>query len=56
MGPTFAKIFACYRGHLGPSGRKLQIEFENEFPGPFGPGPKKSKTESKKKKVKIVEK
>ena len=41
----------CYRGHLGPSGPKLQVdsEFENGFPGPFwAPGPKKSKTESKK--------
>ena len=28
----------CYRGHLGPSGRKLQIEFEIQFPGPLGPG------------------
>ena len=44
--PRCAKTFARYRGHLGPSGRKLQIEFENGFPGPFGPGPKKSKTES----------
>ena len=42
------KNFARYRGHLGPSGRKLQIEFENGLPGPLGPGPKKSKTESKK--------
>ena len=25
-------------GHLGCSGPKLQIEFENEFPGPLGPG------------------
>ena len=33
---------------MSPSGPKLQIEFENEFPGSVGPGPKKSKTESKK--------
>ena len=26
------KAFARYRGHLGPSGLKLQTEFENEFP------------------------
>ena len=31
----------CYRGHLGLSGRKLQIEFENGFPGPPGPGAQK---------------
>ena len=37
----FAKTFARYKGHLGPSGRKLQIEFENGFPGPFGPGAQK---------------
>ena len=36
-----AKTFARYRGHLGPSGRKLQIEFENGFLGPFGPGAQK---------------
>ena len=36
-----AKTFARYKGHLGLRGRKLQIEFENEFPGPLGPGPKK---------------
>ena len=42
---VIAKTFARYRGHLGPSGQKLQIEFENGFPGPE---PKKSKTESKK--------
>ena len=34
---SVAKTFARYRGHLGLSGRKLQIEFENGFPGPFGP-------------------
>ena len=28
-----AKAFARYRGHLGTSGQKLQIEFENEFSG-----------------------
>ena len=33
-----AKTFARYRGHLGPSGRKLQIEFEKEFPGLLGFG------------------
>ena len=31
----------CYRGHLGFSGRKLQIEFENGFPGPPSPGAQK---------------
>ena len=38
---SIAKTFARYRGHLGPSGRKLQIEFENGFPGPPGPGAQK---------------
>ena len=43
----------CYRGHLGLSGRKLQIEFENGFPAPPAPapGPKKSRTESKRVKI-----
>ena len=50
-----AKTFARYRGHLGPSGPKLQIEFGNGFPGPFGPGPPKSPRQSRKR-VKIVEK
>ena len=36
-----AKTFARYRGHLDPSDRELQIEFENGFPGPFGPGAQK---------------
>ena len=36
-----AKTFARYRGHLGPSGQKLQIEFENGLPGPPGPGAQK---------------
>ena len=31
----------CYRGHLGPSGRKLQMEFESGFPGSPGPGAQK---------------
>ena len=31
------KPWPCYRGHLGPSGRKLQIESEKGFPGPPGP-------------------
>ena len=30
--------WTCYRGHLGLSGPKLQIESENEFPCPFGCG------------------
>ena len=38
----YCETFARYRGHLGTSGPKLQIESENEFPGPLGPGPKKS--------------
>ena len=37
----FSVAWPCYRGHLGPSGRKLQIEFENGFPGPLGPGAQK---------------
>ena len=44
----FGNPWPCYRGHLGLSGRKLQIEFENGFPGPPGPGAQKCKTESKK--------
>ena len=34
---SIAKTFARFRGHLGPPGRKLEIESENEFPGPLGP-------------------
>ena len=41
MGSSIAKTFACYRGHLGPSGPKLEKESENEFPGPLGPGAQK---------------
>ena len=43
-----AKTFACYRGHLGPSGPKLENGSENEFLGPLGPGIQKVETESKK--------
>ena len=50
-----AKTFARYRGHLGPLGRKLQIEFENGFPGPFGPGAPKVQNRVEKR-AKIVEK
>ena len=39
---SVAKTFARYRGHLGPSGPKLQTEFENGFPGPLGPGVQKA--------------
>ena len=42
----------CYRGHLGFSGQKLQIEFENGFPALPAPGPKKSKTAGSKKESK----
>ena len=43
---TFARYAIGYRGHLGPSGPKLQIESEKT--GLSVPGPKKSKTESEK--------
>ena len=33
---TFGNPWPCYRGHLGLSGRKVQVEFENGFPGPLG--------------------
>ena len=35
----FAKTFARYKGHLGPSGPKLEKEAENEFPR-LSSGPK----------------
>ena len=35
-----AKTLARYWGHLGPSGPKLQIESENEFPGLSASGSK----------------
>ena len=38
--------WTCYRGHLGPSGPKLERKSETEFLGPLGPGAQKSKTES----------
>ena len=47
-----AKTFACYRGHLGPSGRKSQTEFENGFLGPSRPrGPKSPKRSRKRVKI-----
>ena len=36
-----AKTFSRYTGHVGPSGPKLQIKTENEFPGPLASGSKK---------------
>ena len=49
LGQIFGIPWPCYRGHLGPSGPKLEIESENVFPG--REGPKKSKTESKKSQI-----
>ena len=43
-----AIFFACYRGHLGPSGPKSKKTSENGFPGPLGFGGRKSRKRVKK--------
>ena len=44
----------CYRGHLGPSGPKLEKESENKFPGPLGAGAQKVESGVEKESKSIV--
>ena len=52
LGVNVGNPWPCYRGHLGLSGRKLQMEFEKWVPGPSRcRGPKSAKRSRKRVKI-----